>query len=209
MADLKLINEALQKGKAADVKDLVQKAVDEGVDIEKILQEGLIDAMKVVGERMQKGEAYVPEVLIAARAMNAGLSILEPLLLQKGVEPKGAIVIGTVKGDLHDIGKNLTAMMYKGAGFKVIDLGSDVSAEKFIAAAKEHNPNIIGMSALLTTTMVNMEPIIKALKEAGCKSIIQVGGAPVTEAFAKKIGADSYADDAASSVEAALKLMGQ
>lgn len=207
MADLKLINESLQRGKAADVKDLVQKAVDEGVDVEKILQEGLIDAMKIVGERMQKGEAYVPEVLIAARAMNAGLSILEPLLLQKGVEPKGAIVIGTVKGDLHDIGKNLTAMMYKGAGFKVIDLGSDVSAEKFIAAAKEHNPNIIGMSALLTTTMVNMEPIIKALKEAGCKSIIQVGGAPVTEAFAKKIGADSYADDAASSVEAALKLM--
>lgn len=207
MADLKQINELLQKGKADDVKRLVQEAVNEKIPAEKILQEGLISAMKTVGERMQRGEAYVPEVLIAARAMNAGLTILEPVLVAQGVKPRGSIAIGTVKGDLHDIGKNLVAMMFKGAGFKVIDLGVDVSAEKYVAAFKEHNPDVMGLSALLTTTMVNMGPIIKALRDAGYKGIVEVGGAPVTESFAKEIGADAYGDDAASAVDKALAVM--
>ncbi len=209
MADFEAIGLALQKGKAADVKTMVQAAVDEGCNIESILQKGLIDSMKIIGDKMQKGEVYVPEVLIAARAMNAGLTILEPLLEAQGIEPKGTIIIATVKGDLHDIGKNLAAMMYKGAGFKVVDLGVDAGSDKFLAACKEHNPDVIGLSALLTTTMVNMEPIIKDLREAGYKGIIQVGGAPLTQAFADKIGADLYADDASTGVQLSLSKLGK
>ncbi len=208
MADLEAIGLALQKGKAADVKEMVQAAVDEGIEVEIILQEAMIAPMKIVGDKMAKGEVYVPEVLIAARAMNAGLAILEPLLEQKGVEPRGTLLIGTVKGDLHDIGKNLAAMMYKGAGFKVIDLGTDVDSEKYIEAYKEHSPNIIGMSALLTTTMINMEPIIKDLREAGYNGIIQIGGAPITQDFADKIGADVYGENASSGVEIVLQKLG-
>ena len=209
MADFEAIGLALQKGKAADVKTMVQAAVDEGCDIESILQKGLIDSMKIIGDKMQKGEVYVPEVLIAARAMNAGLTILEPLLEEQGIEPKGTIIIATVKGDLHDIGKNLAAMMYKGAGFKVVDLGVDAGSDKFLAACAEHKPDVIGLSALLTTTMVNMEPIIKDLREAGYKGIIQVGGAPLTQAFADKIGADLYADDASTGVQLSLSKLGK
>lgn len=207
MADLTALCELVQKGKMNEVKEGVNAALDEGVSADDILQKGLVEAMRIMGERMQQGKAYVPEVLIAARAMSAGLDILEPKLVEAGVEPKGILLIGTVKGDLHDIGKNLVAMMFKGAGFKVVDLGVDCSAEKFVEKAKECNPDVIALSALLTTTMVNMKGIVTAIKDAGIKAIVEVGGAPVTEAFAKEIGADAYADDAPGAVNVCLEIL--
>ena len=207
MADFDKISELLQKGKAKEVEALVQEAVDEGVAPGDILDKGLIAGMAVVGEKFKKNEVYVPEVLIAARAMNAGLKVLEPVLAEGGVEPVGKVAIGTVKGDLHDIGKNLVAMMFKGAGFEVDDLGIDVSPEKFVAAAQA-GAQIVGLSALLTTTMPQMKEVVGALKGAGASAKVVIGGAPVTQAYADEIGADGYAPDAASAVDVGKSLLG-
>ena len=201
MADFKGIAEALIAGDAATVSKLVQEAVDEGVDAKKILDEGLITGMDVVGVRFKNGEVYVPEVLVSARAMSAGMKILEPILTKTGAKPKGTIVIGTVRGDLHDIGKNLVAMMLKGAGWKVVDLGVDVDPEVFVDTAMKEEANVLGMSALLTTTMINMKNVVEVAKEKGAKCRIVIGGAPITQDYADEIGADGYAPDAASAVE--------
>jgi corrinoid protein of di/trimethylamine methyltransferase len=209
MADLKAISEALQKGKKADVESMVQAAIDEGVTARSVLEEGMMAGMNVVGTKFKNNEIYVPEVLIAARAMNAGIAILRPLLVDEDVQPVGTVVIGTVKGDLHDIGKNLVKMMMEGKGFNVIDLGSDVSAEAFVAAAKEHKAHIICCSALLTTTMTEMKGIVEAVKSAGMRDTVKimVGGAPVTQEFCDQIGADAYTPDAASASDTAVELV--
>lgn len=207
MADLEGMALALISGKRDDVKNKVQEAIDEGLSAEIVLNDGLIAGMSVVGERFRRNIIYVPEVLISARAMKAGMAILEPLLTESGVEPVGTVILGTVKGDLHDIGKNLVGMMLQGGGFEVKDLGTDVSAERFIAAIKEHNAKLIGMSALLTTTMPYMAKVVTALKEAGLDGVAtMVGGAPVTQKYADDIGAGGYAPDAASAVELARRL---
>ena len=185
---------------------MVQKAVDEGVGPAEILDNGLIAGMSIIGARFKKNEVYVPEVLIAARAMHAGMKILEPLLAEAGVKPLGKIAVGTVKGDLHDIGKNLIAMMFKGGGFQVEDLGVDCDAQKFIDAAKG-GAQIIAMSALLTTTMPGMKDVIDALKSAGINTKIMIGGAPITQGYADEIKADGYAPDAASAVDTAKELL--
>jgi 5-methyltetrahydrofolate--homocysteine methyltransferase len=208
MADLNGISEALQKGDRNTVVELVQAAIDEGVAPKTILDEGLIAGMGIIGGKFKKNEVYVPEVLIAARAMHGGMDILAPVLAASGVEPAGQIVLGTVKGDLHDIGKNLVAMMLKGAGFNVIDIGVDAPAEKFVEAAKEAGKCIVAMSALLTTTMPAMAEAVKALKAAGLGDIkTMVGGAPVTQEYADEIGADGYAPDAASAADVAKELV--
>ncbi len=204
---LNQIQESLMKGKANDVKALCEKAVADGIGVEKILNDGLISAMSIIGGKFKRNEVYVPEVLIAARAMNAGMAILKPLLKAADVKSKGRICLGTVKGDLHDIGKNLVGMMLEGAGYEVVDLGVNVDPEKFVAAAKEHAPDIVAMSALLTTTMGSMKGTIEALKGAGIKVKTMVGGAPLTDSFAKEIGADGYSPDAASAVDLANQLM--
>ena len=205
MSIVQEISEFLQKGRAKNVKALVQQALDEGVDAKVILNEGLLDGMMIMGGKFKRNELLVPEVLVAARAMNAGMAILEPVLVEIGNEPVGKAVVGTVKGDLHDIGKNLVAMMLKGAGLEVIDLGVDVEPESFIAKAEEVGADMIGMSALLTTTMQNMKETIDLLKEKGLrdKYIVMVGGAPINESFAEEIGADFYTADAASAAEVA------
>jgi 5-methyltetrahydrofolate--homocysteine methyltransferase len=200
MVSLNAISEALQKGKADEVKNLVTQALDEKVDAKKVLEEGLIAGMDVIGGRFKRNEIYIPEVLIAARAMHAGMSVLEPILVESGVKMIGKLAIGTVKGDLHDIGKNLVAMMYKGAGFEVVDLGVDVAPDKFVQASND-GAEIIGLSALLTTTMVQMKSVIESLKEKGSKAKVIVGGAPVTQNYSDEIGAAGYAADAASAVE--------
>lgn len=201
------ISEFLQKGRAKNVKALVQQALDEGVDPKEILNEGLLAGMSIVGAKFKTNEIFVPEVLVAARAMNAGLSLLEPKLAEAGTEPVGKAVIGTVKGDLHDIGKNLVAMMLKGAGFEIYDLGVDVPAETFIEKAEQIGADIICMSALLTTTMTNMQAVVEELKTRSIrdKYIVMVGGAPVNESFAEEIGADYYTPDAATASEVAKK----
>lgn len=206
MAILDDISELLQKGKANDVKQLVQQALDDGIGAKSVLEDGLMSGMGIIGEKFKNNEIYVPEVLIAARAMNAGIEILRPHLVSAGVEAKGRVVIGTVKGDLHDIGKNLVKMMMEGKGLEVIDLGTDVSAEKFIQAATENKAQIICCSALLTTTMTEMKGVVEAAKEAGIRDqvTIMVGGAPVTDNYCKSIGADIYSPDAASASERAL-----
>lgn len=210
MADLSALTESIINGKAKDAKELVQKALDEKVPVSEILNEGLIKGMSVVGEKFKNNEFYVPEVLIAARAMHGAMEILKPLLATSGVEPIGKVAIGTVKGDLHDIGKNLVVMMLEGAGFEVIDLGIDVPAEKFVDAVKQ-GAQIVAMSALLTTTMTAMKTTIDALKEAGVrdKAKVLIGGAPVTQNFADEIGADGYARDAASGADKAKELLGK
>ena len=207
MADLAAVAEALIKGDRNTVCRLVQKAVDEQVSAGQILDEGLVAGMDVVGRKFKNNEFYVPEVLIAARAMNAGMEILAPLLAKSGAKSAGIVVLGTVKGDLHDIGKNLVGMMLKGAGFKVVDAGIDVAAEKFIALAQENDADLIGLSALLTTTMTQMGAVIEAVKEAGLSAKVMVGGAPITQEYADEIGADGYAADAASAVDVARALM--
>ncbi len=209
MADYNEISELLQKGKAKDVTEKVQEAIDSGAPVEEILEKGLIAGMNVIGGKFKNNEIYVPEVLIAARAMNKAMEILEPKLVEAGVESKGKLVIGTVKGDLHDIGKNLVAMMYKGAGYDVIDLGIDVTPEKFVEAAKENNAKLIGLSALLTTTMPAMKDVVEKVKSEGMDDVkVVIGGAPVTQAYADEIGADGYAPDAASAIEVGQKLAG-
>ena len=208
MADLQGIATAVIEGKRDIVTQKVNQAVAEKVHPGEILNKGLIAGMAVIGDRFRKNEVYVPEVLIAARAMKAGLAILEPLLVKGGVQPLATVVIGTVKGDLHDIGKNLVAMMLQGGGFKVVDLGTDVGPEKFVSAAAENKAAIIGMSALLTTTMPQMASVVKAVKESGLKVKTMIGGAPVTQSYADEIGADGYSPDAASAVDTASKLAG-
>jgi 5-methyltetrahydrofolate--homocysteine methyltransferase len=209
MSSLAQIAEALMKGKANDVKAMVEAALTAGEKPADILNKGLLAGMNVIGERFKKNEVYVPEVLIAARAMKAGMVILQPKLTAAGVQPLGVAVIGTVKGDLHDIGKNLVGMMLEGAGFKVVDLGIDVSSEKFVSAARENNAKVIGVSALLTTTMTNMKEVVTTLKGSDMvgKAKVMIGGAPVTQAFSDEIGADGYAPDAASAADLAKKLL--
>ena len=207
MSILQQMAENLMKGKANDVKTLVEQALAEGIEPGKILNEGLLAGMSVIGARFKKNEVYVPEVLIAARAMKAGMAILQPKLASAGVQPLGIAVIGTVKGDLHDIGKNLVGMMLEGAGLKVVDLGIDVEAQKFVDGAREHNAKVIGVSALLTTTMTNMKAVVEALKASDVAAKVMIGGAPVTQAFCDEIGADGYAPDAASAADLAKKLL--
>jgi len=199
------ISENLQKGKAKIVKQLVQEAIDEGTSAEQILEEGLIDGMNVVGEKFRKNEIFVPEVLVAARAMSQGAALLKPLLQQAGVQAVGKVCIGTVQGDLHDIGKNLVKMMLEGKGFEVVDLGTDVSPETFVNTAIEQNCQIICCSALLTTTMGVMADVVKAAEAAGIrdKVKIMIGGAPITQEYADKIGADAYTSDAAEAANVA------
>ncbi|MBE6716683.1 MAG: cobalamin-binding protein [Ruminococcaceae bacterium] len=202
------ISENLQKGKAKIVKELVQKAVDDGLSAAQILNEGLLSGMNIIGEKFKNNEVYVPEVLVAARAMNMGMQILKPLLVEDGVQSTGRVCIGTVQGDLHDIGKNLVKMMMEGKGLEVVDLGTDVSPETFIKTAVEQNCQIICCSALLTTTMEVMADVVKCAENAGVrdKVKIMVGGAPVTEEFCAQIGADKYTSDAASAADAAVEL---
>jgi 5-methyltetrahydrofolate--homocysteine methyltransferase len=209
MALLEQIAEQLIKGKANDVKELVNKALAEKIGPGDILNKGLIAGMSVVGERFKNNEIYVPEVLIAARAMKAGSEILKPLLAASGIQPRGRVVIGTVKGDLHDIGKNLVAMMMEGAGFQVLDQGVDVSVEKFINAARDNKAEIIAASALLTTTMTGMKDLVEAVRasDIGDGVKVLVGGAPVTQAYCDEIGADGYAADAASAADLAKNLV--
>ncbi|OVE74228.1 methyltransferase [bacterium B17] len=209
MSVLEEMADMLMKGKANEVKDLVSKAIDEGIEPGTVLNDGLLAGMNVIGGRFKRNEVYVPEVLIAARAMKSGMEILQPKLSEAGVEAKGTAVIGTVKGDLHDIGKNLVCMMLEGAGFKVVDIGIDVEDQKFIDAAKEANATVIGVSALLTTTMTNMKSVVELIKSSDIANDVKVmvGGAPVTQAFADEIGADGYAADAASAAELATSLL--
>ena len=207
MADLKALADAVIKGDQATAVEITKAALSEETAAKSILEEGLIAGMDVVGARFKKNEVYIPEVLIAARAMKMAMEILEPELVKAGVEPIGKLVIGTVQGDLHDIGKNLVAMMLKGAGFEVIDLGVDVAPEKFVEGVKSNGAQLVGMSALLTTTMPGMEKTIKALQDAGVTAKIMVGGAPVTKGFADKIGAQGFAPDAASAVDTAKSLV--
>ena len=193
------ISQNLQAGKAKIVKGLVQQAIDEGLPAQQILEEGLLSGMNVIGEKFKNNEIFVPEVLVAARAMNMGAGLLKPLLAQGDVQAGGKVCIGTVKGDLHDIGKNLVKMMMEGKGLEVVDLGTDVAPETFVKAAQEQNCQVICCSALLTTTMGVMEDVVKAAGEAGIrdKVKIMVGGAPVTQAFCDQIGANVYTADAA------------
>ncbi len=209
MSLLEQIKESLMKGKANDVKALVEKALAEKMGAAEILNNGLLAGMAVIGERFKKNEVYVPEVLIAARAMKAGMEVLKPALQAAKVEPRGVVVLGTVKGDLHDIGKNLVGMMLEGAGFKVIDAGINVESSKFIELARQNQAQLIGASALLTTTMTNMKEIVEALKNSDLKGKVRVmiGGAPVTQSFCDEIGADGYAPDAASAADLAKKLV--
>ena len=207
MSTLTEISEFLQKGRAKSVRELVNRALEEGTPAKTILEEGLLPGMSVIGEKFRKNEVFVPEVLVAARAMNAGIEILKPHLAAGDNTSKGKAVIGTVKGDLHDIGKNLVKIMLEGKGLEVIDLGVDVSAEQFVTTAKEQGAQIICCSALLTTTMGEMKETVEEAKRQGIreKVFIMVGGAPLTQAFCDQIGADCYTSDAASAASAALE----
>jgi len=210
MADLiKDIFNGIVDGQAPLVAQKVQQALDSGIEPGSILNQGMIAAMAEVGKRFEDGEFYVPEMLIAARAMQTGLALLKPHLQQTDLQSTGVVVIGTVKGDLHDIGKNLVAMMLEGAGFEIVDLGTDVSPDKFVAAAREHQADFVAMSALLTTTMPNMKTTIDALQAAGLRPQVKVliGGAPVTENFVRQVGADGFAPDASRAVAVAKSLL--
>jgi len=204
MSLLEQIATHLENGDADQVVQLVDQAIEADISASQILNEGLIAGMNVVGHKFREGEIFIPEVLIAARAMSKGIERLEPLLLKSGVKARGKLLIGTVQDDLHDIGKNLVAIMFKGAGFEVVDLGVNVPPEKFVAEAAQHKPDVIGLSALLTTTMLNMEKTIKTLRNNGCQALIIVGGAPVSEEFAQSISADLYARNAVEGVDKVL-----
>jgi 5-methyltetrahydrofolate--homocysteine methyltransferase len=203
------INQGILDGDREGVVDGVKAAIGANITAEKILKEGMMAAMGEVGRLFEEGEYFVPELLIAARAMQGGMELLKPLLVAADIEPVGKIVIGTVKGDLHDIGKNLVGMMLEGAGFEVTDLGSDVDAQKFVDAVKSSGAQVVGMSALLTTTMSNMPATIEALKAAGLRDKVKVmvGGAPLTKAFSDQIGADGYAADASQAAKLALSFV--
>jgi len=208
MADLQELANLVITGKANETKEAVQAALDDGTPVADILNNGLIAGMNVVGVKFKNNEFYVPEVLIAARAMKWGMEVLEPKLADAGIEPIANIALGTVKGDLHDIGKNLVGMMLQGAGFNVVDLGIDVTPEKFVDAVKTQGCALVGLSALLTTTMPQMKNVIDALNEAGVDAKVIIGGAPVTQNYADEIGAQGYAPDAASAVDIAKQLIG-
>lgn len=197
------------KGQADEVRNLVNKALSDEISAEDVLNNGLVAGMNVVSEKFKNNEFFIPEVLVSARAMTAGLDILNPLLAAANVKAKGKVVIGTVKGDLHDIGKNIVGMMLQGAGYEIIDLGADVPKEKFIESTQKEGANMVGMSALLTTTMIYMQEIIQGLKDAGLRDKVKViiGGAPVTQAYADRIEADGYAPDAASAIDLAKDLL--
>jgi 5-methyltetrahydrofolate--homocysteine methyltransferase len=208
MADFEALKQAVISGKVAQVKEQTQKALDEGASPQEVLDQGLIPAMDVVGQKFSCHEYYIPEMLISARAMQAGIGILKPLLAAAGSKPRGKVVIGTVKGDLHDIGKNLVSLMLQGGGFEVIDLGADVKPEKFVEAVKAGHPDFVMMSALLTTTMLSMRETVEALKAAGVREQVKVavGGAPVTQRFCEEIGADFYSANATGAVNMARDL---
>jgi 5-methyltetrahydrofolate--homocysteine methyltransferase len=205
MSTIDNISEALQKGKAKDVVTLIEQALNEGISAKDILDNGLLHGMSLLGVRFKNNEVFVPEVLIAARALNKGTEALKPRLIEAGVKPIGKVVICTVKGDLHDIGKNLVRMMLEGAGFEVIDLGVDVDENKIVEAVKQHQPQVLCLSALLTTTMSQQGVVIEALKTSGLRDKVKVmvGGAPVTQSFCESIHADAYSQDAASAAETA------
>lgn len=207
---IKRIADKVIEGNIAEVESLTKQAMEQKVDIQKIMNEGFIPGLDVVGEKYTAGEFFLPEMLMSAMAVKTGMEILSPLLTKSGVKPKGTIVAGTVMGDVHDIGKNIVCMMMEGGGFKVIDLGVDIPAEKFISAAKNNNADIIAMSALLSTTRANMEGIIQAIRasELNHKIKVMIGGAPVTQDFADSIGADGYAPDAGLAVKKAKGLLG-
>jgi 5-methyltetrahydrofolate--homocysteine methyltransferase len=207
MADLKNLYQAVLDGDQNSAATLTGQLLSDGASPDIILNQGLIAAMNTIGELFTKSEIYIPEMLIAARAMKSAMEILEPQLVKAGVKPVGKFVIGTVEGDMHDIGKNLVAMMMKGAGFEVIDLGVDVSREEFLEQARKTSPHLIGLSTLLTTSMPEMEDVVKAVRSAGLSVKVIIGGAPVTNDFAKKIGADGYAPDAANAVIVAKSLL--
>lgn len=207
MSVLMEISEFLQKGRANEIQEAIKKALEENISAKDILEQGMMHGMDIIGDKFSKNEIFVPDMLIAARAMTAGLEILKPYLIEQDVENKGTVILGTVKGDLHDIGKNLVKIMLEGKGFEVIDLGIDVPKEKFVEQANEFNAKIIALSALLTTTMQEMQEVVKAFKEAGLrdKVKIMIGGAPVTDKFREEIGADLYAPDAAQAANVALE----
>ena len=209
MITLEQLSQAVAAGKSKDAKALTQRALDEGTKPGDVVDQALVPAMASVGEKFKNNEIFVPEMLIAARAMKEAMGVLEPSLLAAGITPKYTAVIGTVQGDLHDIGKNLVAVMWKGANFRVIDLGTNVPPAKFVSAIKEHRPQVVGLSALLTTTMPAMVETLRAIRTSGCPPTrIMVGGAPISQQFADEIGADGYAQDAASAAEKAQVLAG-
>lgn len=210
MEMLKEIAEKVEAGRQNDVKALVESCIEKGVAVSDILNQGLVAGMNSIGVKFRENEVFVPEVLVAARAMKAGLEIIKPILLREKVQSKGTVVMGTVLGDLHDIGKNIVCYMLQGAGYDVVDIGIDAPADKFISAARESGARVIGLSSLLTTTMVYMKDVMDALREAGLgdKVKVMVGGAPVTQAFADDIGAHGYAPDAASAVDVVKRLLG-
>jgi 5-methyltetrahydrofolate--homocysteine methyltransferase len=203
------IADEVQKGDSDAVEALVTEALSQEIPAETIMDDGLVEGMNIISEKFKNNDCFIPEVLVSAKAMTVGLGILKPLLAEMNVKPLGTAVIGTIQGDLHDIGKNIVAMLLQGAGFEIIDLGADVHVDRFVESAKNENVDIMGMSALLTTTMINMKTVIDGLKEAGIRDKVKViiGGAPVTQAYADQIGADGYATDAATGVDVAKKLL--
>ncbi|MBP6506622.1 MAG: corrinoid protein [Opitutaceae bacterium] len=210
MPHLTELTAAVAAGKRLDTVRITQELLAAGLSPSSIVEQGLVPGMAIVGEQFKKNEIFVPEMLVAARAMKEALKLLEPLLAAAGIKPKYTVVVGTVQGDLHDIGKNLISMMWRGAGFAVVDLGTNVSPERYVAAAKENNAHIVGLSALLTTTMPAMKETVRLFKEAGLTNTkIMIGGAPITQAFADSIGADGYAADAGTAVDVAKRLVGE
>ena len=209
MSILDEMNTSVIEGDRDKVEELTRQALEQGIEVKAILNEGMIAAMDVVGQRFESGEMFIPEMIVAGEAMTRGLNILRPLFKESGIKPQGTVVIGTVKGDMHSIGKSLASMMMEGAGFKMIDLGVDVSPNQFVKSAREEEAQLVGMSALLTTTMPSMKATIDALKEAGLIDKVKtlIGGAPVTQEYANKIGADGYAPDAALAVRKAKELV--
>lgn len=201
------LQDALMAGKKTEVETLVDQALAEGLPTRRILNEGLIAGMEKLGVMFKNNEVFIPEVLVAARAMNAGLTKLEPYLIKDKIEPKGLVVIGTVKGDLHDIGKNLVGMMLKGAGYKIVDLGADVAPDRFVEAARQNKADVVALSALLTTTMIQMKSVVQAVQGSGLGVPVIVGGAPLTQDYADQIGAKGYAPDAASAVDIVRRLL--
>lgn len=209
MTTLELLSQAVASGKSKDAKALTQRAMDEGLQPVDLVGRALVPAMAAVGEKFKQNLIFVPEMLVAARAMKEAMTLLEPRLIAAGITPKFTAVIGTVQGDLHDIGKNLVAIMWKGANFRVVDLGTNVPAAKFVAAVNEHRPQLVGLSALLTTTMPAMVDTVRTIRASGCPPVkIMIGGAPVSQQFADEIGADGYAPDAGSAVDKAKALVG-
>jgi 5-methyltetrahydrofolate--homocysteine methyltransferase len=209
MNDLQALTEAVEKGNRTEALRLTKALLDAGTKPQAIIDGALVIGMANIGEKFKKNEVFVPEMLIAARAMKEAMAMLEPLLVKAGIKPKYTAVIGAVQGDLHDIGKNLVAMMWKGANFGVVDLGTNVPPDKFVAAAKDNKAHIVGLSALLTTTMPAMKTTVDALRKAGLQNVkVMIGGAPITAEFAKEIGADAYGPDAATAVDVAKQLVG-